>query len=73
MNLMLKAPVSTRFVGFEETSIADPTFATENCAKIHAFGSLMFLEILVMYAKNAVPERMTVSLPMKAVKAKKKT
>ena len=72
MNVIPNAPARTRLVGFEDTSIADAMFATENCVNIHALGCLILLDTRVMYDRKAVPDRITGSLPMKAVRRKKK-
>jgi hypothetical protein len=72
MNVISNAPARTRLVGLEDTSIADAIFAQENCVKIQALGCLMLLDTRVIYDRKAVPDRITGSFPMKAVRRKKK-
>ena len=47
-NLIWKAPAKTRFVGLEETKMADAMFAIANCVWIHALGCSMLLDTRVM-------------------------
>ena len=73
MNLILKAPARTRLVGLEETRIAEAMLAMANWLWIQALGWTILLDTRVMYARNAVPDRMIGSFPMKLPNPKKKT
>lgn len=54
---MSYAPVSTKFVGFEETKTAEATLQAANWANVHARGGEI-PAIREKYARKEVPERM---------------